>query len=185
MSNCLYEAALQKIGKECNCIPTSFAKFLTTTLENCVGKMKLCMSSIMEDIGFERFIDDRGEKKECLATCEDQSHQFLVTTSAYPNEQSFFFGEDFCLVFDKLKKSCYNEKRFSLSLSYPKLCPSIEEAGSNVTCAEIVTQLRITTDMEGFELLKEQVNFSIFVHSTTIKKTMTGCPIRTEKLGQP
>ncbi len=89
MTNCLYEAALQKIGRDCNCIPSNFAKYLDTKLPSCFGRAKRCMSDIMERIGEERFIDDDGEKKECLAACEDQQHQFLVTTSTYPNKESF------------------------------------------------------------------------------------------------
>ncbi len=152
MTNCLYEAALQKIGKDCNCIPASFAKYLPTSLNMCMGKMKLCMISIMQDIGSKRIIDDGDERKECLAACEDQSHQFLVTTSAFPNEQSFYVGDDFCLVLDKVKISCQNEKKYSLSITYPKLCPAVART-SSLTCNEIIASGVNTSG----QALKEQV----------------------------
>ncbi len=53
--------------------------------------------------------------------------QFLVTSSAYPSAQSFHLGDDFCLILNKLRISCSNEKRYTLDLEYPELCQAIEE----------------------------------------------------------
>ncbi len=58
MTNCLYEAALQKIRLDCDCTPA----FFTTLLADpdyppkalCEGAKRLCMSKIMEDIGTQR-----------------------------------------------------------------------------------------------------------------------------------
>ncbi len=152
MSNCLYEASLQKIAKECNCTPSFFAAFLPDPLTPCEGPKKFCMGKIMEDIGAERFILDEGVTKECLATCHDQTHQFLVTSSAYPNLQSFHLGGDFCLILEKLRTSCGNEKRHTLDLEYPQLCAAIEATvslscdavrGLNATSAVTEAELRI------------------------------------------
>ncbi len=136
MSNCLYEASLQKIGRECNCTPSFFAAYLPNPRQPCEGPKKFCMARIMEDIGADRFILDNGITKECLATCHDQTHHFLVTSSAYPNQQSFHLGQDFCLILNKLRTSCGNEKRYTLGLEYPRLCHAIESA-ANQSCSTI------------------------------------------------
>ena len=156
MSNCLYEASLQKIGKECNCTPSFFATYLPSPLPPCEGHMKFCKAGIMEDIGAERFISDNGVQKECLAPCHDQTHQFLVTSSAYPNRQSYHLGEDFCLVLAKLQKSCSNKKRRTLDLEYPELCDQVGRATEH-TCDDI-RGLTEPPDLEQrFAKLRKQV----------------------------
>ena len=157
MSNCLYEASLQKIARECNCTPSFFAAFLSNPLEPCEGPKKLCMGKIMEDIGSERYILDDGLEKECLATCHDQTHQFLVTSSGYPNKQSFHLGDDFCLILEKLRVSCGNEKKYTLDLEYPSLCANIE-ATTILSCGE-VRGLNKTSDVNESQLrsLRKQV----------------------------
>ncbi len=139
MSNCLYEASIQQISRECNCIPSFVAAYLSEGVASqpiCEGPGKHCMSSIMDDIGAERFITFRNDSKECLAPCHDQTHQFLVTSSAYPNKQSFHLGDDFCLILGKLRISCANEKRLTLDLEYPTLCQAIDVSQS-LSCDQI------------------------------------------------
>ncbi len=137
MANCLYESALQKIEKDCHCVPATFAKFLNTSLEGCFGPKKRCMSAVMSQIGSDRFIEDSGETKECLVACEDQDNQFLVTSSSYPNKRSFHESRDYCAVLAKLRISCFDEKRVTLDLEYPLLCPLVEEVDSTLSCDDV------------------------------------------------
>ena len=88
MSNCLYEATLQLVEAKCECTPAKFVD-VVEGFEPCEGVGKKCMNEILDQMGAERFIDDRNEAKECLAACEDQTHTFLVSQSVFPNRQSF------------------------------------------------------------------------------------------------
>ena len=88
MSNCLYEATLQKVEKECGCTPGKFVD-IVEGYHACEGEGKRCMRNLMNQLGAQSVIDDLGESKLCLAACGDQKHTFLVTQSAFPNRQSF------------------------------------------------------------------------------------------------
>ena len=88
MSNCLYEATLQKVEADCACTPAKFVD-IVEGYNACEGAGKRCMLNIMDKMGAEIFIDDAGERKRCLAACEDQKHTFLVSQSVFPNRQSF------------------------------------------------------------------------------------------------
>lgn len=136
MLNCLYEASIQKTAKECNCTPAFFIEWSPNNLPPCEGHTRHCMAKIFDDIGSERHILDNGKQKECLAACHDQTHKFLVTSAAFPNQKSFHHTEDFCLVLTKLRTSCGNEKKYSLDEEYPELCLSLDLA-KNLTCDNI------------------------------------------------
>ena len=62
MSNCLLEATLQKIENDCKCTPQFFLNTVTG-FEPCEGMQKKCMNSHMADMGEQRVIVDRGERK--------------------------------------------------------------------------------------------------------------------------
>lgn len=68
MTNCLFEATLQEIEKECNCTP----KYFMDTVEGfsaCEGKQKKCMNQLMTEMGDKREIIDDGEEKVGLIFC--------------------------------------------------------------------------------------------------------------------
>ena len=62
MSNCLFEATLQKIEEDCNCTPKYFVD-IVEDLDACEGKKKKCMNNFLTQIGDKRNILDRGEIK--------------------------------------------------------------------------------------------------------------------------
>ena len=62
MSNCLFEATLQQIEVDCQCVPRYFAD-QAPGVEICVGKSKSCMVRLKRLMGDERFIMDNGIKK--------------------------------------------------------------------------------------------------------------------------
>ena len=156
MSNCLFEATMQRIESECKCVDKYFA-VLIKEQPVCTGQKKLCMTNLKQTMGDTRSIMDRGVKKvcrfnisiitlyfthiyavcqTCLAACEDQKYRVLVTQATYPNLQSFVKSEDFCMVYNKLKKACGNDHRKSLTERYPDLCPVLEahESARNGGC---------------------------------------------------
>ena len=121
MSNCLFEATLQRIEKECNCVPRYFASEVPE-IEICQGQSVLCMKELLDLIGDNRTVLDNGIEKVCLANCIDQKYDVKVTSSTYPNKQSFVQSKEFCLVYEKILKSCQTEKRITLEEQYPNIC---------------------------------------------------------------
>ena len=64
----------------------------------------------------------------CLEACEDQQNEVAITTSKLPNRQTMLKWPDFCIVLQKLQKSCNHiSKRIELDSEYPTLCPLLLE----------------------------------------------------------
>ena len=59
MSNCLFEATLQKIEEDCGCTPKYFVD-LIEGFQACEGVQKQCMNRRMESIGEQRIVSDAG-----------------------------------------------------------------------------------------------------------------------------
>ena len=87
------------------------------------------MNEILDQIGEYREVEiedeNKGEKRmaKCLEACEDQQNEVAVTSSRLPNRQTMLKWSDFCIVMEKLKKSCVHVwKRIDLDRQYPYLC---------------------------------------------------------------
>lgn len=94
MSNCLFEATLQKVEETCQCTPVKYID-VVEGFNACEGAQKECMNDLINFMGQERWIEDGTEVKECLAACQDQKHTFLVTGSVFPSSESFHLVRDF------------------------------------------------------------------------------------------
>ena len=55
-----------------------------------------------------------------------------VTTSVFPNLNTFRLGPELCILFRKLISTCKTHKRATLSERYPDLCQIIEVNAKNV-----------------------------------------------------
>ena len=64
--------------------------------------------------------------QRCRAACEDQINSMFITTSSYPNRETFQHQEEFCLITNRLISKCGSEKRGPLERKYPQLCSSLE-----------------------------------------------------------
>ena len=62
MSNCLFEATLQEVEKECNCTPKYFVD-ISPGYDACEGKRKKCMNQLMVEMGDKRDVVDGDEVK--------------------------------------------------------------------------------------------------------------------------
>jgi hypothetical protein len=62
MSNCLFEATLQKVESECGCTPKYFTD-IVEGWEACVGPQKQCMTKLIGQMGEFRTVQDKGEAK--------------------------------------------------------------------------------------------------------------------------
>ena len=62
----------------------------------------------------------------CLAACEDQQNNVAMTTSRLPNRQTMLEWPDFCVVLQKIERSCRQPwKRVDLDKAYPSLCNTL------------------------------------------------------------
>ncbi len=55
MSNCLFESTIQKIERECKCVPKNFL-YLVPDLPVCEGQKKKCMNLLKQTMGDSRYI---------------------------------------------------------------------------------------------------------------------------------
>lgn len=97
----------------------------------CEGSGKNCMRRLSDEIGSSRLIDDDGEEKECLNNCKNQQYSFLLSQAVFPNKFTFHKLPQFCVIFEKLIRSCSGDRQYSLNEAQPRLCPLIEEALDN------------------------------------------------------
>ena len=134
MSNCLFEATLQRIEIECNCVPRYFSDVVPET-EVCQGQKTLCMKKLLDVMGDYRTVFENGIEKVCLANCIDQKYDVRVTSAAYANKLAFVQSPEFYLVYEKVFKSCQTEKRFTLEENYPDICSLL----SNTSCTKVCT----------------------------------------------
>jgi len=67
ISNCLFEAALQEVERQCGCAPSSFIDRVPH-VPTCIGKAIKCMNKIRQAMGDYRYIVDvrDGKRKVCL-----------------------------------------------------------------------------------------------------------------------
>ena len=59
ISNCLFEATLQQIQTDCNCVPAYF-QHVIPDVKVCSGSKIKCMNDLKKSMGEFRYIMDRG-----------------------------------------------------------------------------------------------------------------------------
>ena len=107
MKNCLFEAFLQETETKCN---------NTNKVRNC---------RFLNQISLGKHFDvvSNGKKMKCYARCIDQTFTSSLSTSKYPNLNAFpYYGYDFCMVMQKIVKSCGTIKKDALEEKYQGIC---------------------------------------------------------------
>eukprot|EP00094_Tigriopus_californicus_P006437 TCALIF_06199-PA protein Name:"Protein of unknown function" AED:0.31 eAED:0.34 QI:0/0/0/0.33/1/1/3/0/625 len=138
ISNCLFEATYEKVLEICQCTPYFHWAGFNEYQRFCQGEGLFCMNDILSRIGeFNEVLvqetDDRMVRKKCLASCQDQQNQIAVTTSKLPNRQTFVERPEFCILTEKLQRSCSTQwKKLELDLQYPKLCDLLDSLKQQV-----------------------------------------------------
>ena len=121
MFNCLVEAAVQEGYSKCGCYPG----YLVLSNETCHGASLNCFRQVFDYLGTKlykkkfilfycfvfilgkyREIDDEGERKTCMAACDDQSFTVTSSSNAFPGEEDFNHRETFCIIVRWVKLSC-------------------------------------------------------------------------------
>ena len=146
MDNCLFISAFERILEACKCYPGYNhnlipGKSLDFELDigPCSGKNLTCMNDIMLRIGKYRYVNANERKMKCRASCADQTNKLFVTTSLYPNANTFRYRDEFCLILKRLLNKCSGVKKISLEEKYPKMCEKIEvlrDKDPNLYCYE-------------------------------------------------
>ena len=129
IGNCLFEAALENILEKCNCYPgynLGLVKDHNLDLKPCIGSNITCMNNILYRIGHFDHVNVEGKMMKCRPSCEDQMNTMTVTTSAYPNKNTFRYRNAFCYVIQRLLQKCKGSKRRPLEKSYPNICSTLE-----------------------------------------------------------
>ena len=98
----------------------------------CQGKSLNCMNNILNRMGeFDEVHVDGGLRRQrCRAACEDQINSMFITTSNYPNRETFQHQEEFCIITNRLISKCLSDKRRPLERKYPELCSTVQPLGS-------------------------------------------------------
>ena len=50
------------------------------------------------NLGQVRDIEDRGERKQCMAGCNDQTLNVALSSSGFPEKGTYVNGKTFCLI---------------------------------------------------------------------------------------
>ena len=122
IDNCLYEAVILKVIKECKCTPF-FAKLPNVDLQRCVGYYLACARYFLENINNDKLnmthaVDVDGKEKKCYQRCNLQSEHISVTSANYPSKNTFENRDEMCIVVQKLRRICDNPAKFKIFEQY-------------------------------------------------------------------
>ena len=135
-----------QILTQCNCTPSFHALGLKERPALCLGFGLTCMNRIIRAIGKYNTVGD--ERKLCLAACQDQVNAVSVTSSNFPNRETFVEREEFCLLVEKLIRTCKSVgKYYVLSKFYPNLCL-------------LLWEIRNVTDSKGKRPMCDQMKWT-------------------------
>ena len=128
IENCFYEALLQRIVSDCQCIhylDFNIVKRSHPELEVCKGSEKLhCANNLLlamgnENLGMNYALNVHGKSQKCLQRCEVQHNEFILSQLIYPHTQTFKFHSDVCLITEKIDRICNNpSKRLTFEKYY-------------------------------------------------------------------
>ena len=129
MENCLFVSALENILEQCSCYPgynyhLIQGKSHETNLkvQPCTGSNLTCMNNILYHIDQYDHVDVNGKKMKCRSSCEDQVNNLFVTSSTYPNANTFRYREEFCIIIQRILQKCSSSKKRPLEDRYPQIC---------------------------------------------------------------
>jgi hypothetical protein len=120
----MYEAVTERVIDVCKCLPY-FVTFdiKGLVLPSCKGLSLACATYYVDnlgndEIGLNMALNDRNELKICLQRCDVQIEKYIVTSSEYPNWNTFENRDDLCLVAQKILKICKNAKKREFFLHF-------------------------------------------------------------------
>lgn len=60
-----------------------------------------------------------------MSACDDQINNVGVTSSDFPNRETFVKRDEFCITLKKLNRTCHSEKAVFLTNKFPDVCANI------------------------------------------------------------
>ena len=117
------------------------------------GEKLACAKSYAEHLGDEKLelnkaLNVENEKKKCLERCSVQKEYFVVTSTQFPNKNTFKSGKEICLVMKKLHQICQDPPKLEIFHQfysknvkhYPSnICNLIDIQIKNQTCNTTTT----------------------------------------------
>ena len=64
------------------------------------------------------------DRKPCLAACEDQVNAVSVTSSSFPNRETFMEREEFCILVEKLIREVMQKSSYRITNAFHRTCKS-------------------------------------------------------------
>ena len=148
MNNCLFNFALDRILKTCRCRPIFQPNNVAAgkVVPYCTGKSIVCMYDLIADIGggnqssyvIGAAESDETARRPCYSRCNYQEHFLQISSTRFPQRNTYYFHRSFCSVADRLRQGpCRDErKRFFVDLHHPGLCDQLAERAYLLgTCA--------------------------------------------------
>ena len=97
--------------------------------------------------------------QECLAACDDQINNVGVTSSQFPNRETFVKREEFCITLMKLNRTCNSKKRAFLVDKFPSVCANIQN---------VIDRAKPRKVCENYKWVREVREFNFSPNDTTI-----------------
>ena len=173
MGNCQYEAGVQAVISNCNCIPTFFVEpfnfqgISNTDLQICHGKDLTCMEFQMNVVEGNLTLlvhDLKNNGKliqiQCLSNCDHQVISINTSVRKYPNKLAFEQTTHICFALKKITRICQDETKKALFL---------ESYQNEVSCEQILEAERDDKDYNCSSfistpaLLKKNSNLTSFL----------------------
>ena len=121
LENCLYSQTVSRVIHTCHCVP--FHLLNNISLPICQQTNLLCMNNVITAATAK-------QAGLCMAACEDQILNMEVTSSTFPNRETFRKREEQCLLLKKLRLLCSDSRRITLSKTYPWICTNVSQSYS-------------------------------------------------------
>ena len=96
-----------------------------------------------------------------------QTNKMAVTTSVFPNMNTFSHGPEFCVLYRKLRSTCQSQKRETLVNRYHTICSEIEAKPEDYCPRNITTDFgNLFGNLLVHSTKKAQINEDCFVSLT-------------------
>lgn len=168
--NCLYEAIIENILKNCTCIPSFAQGRKSGSTDVCHGTGLTCALDWIRLMGNDDDPDltlapnHLGRQLKCHQRCEYQYEVVSASSSSWPSSM-FYYRTDYCFAMQKLIRICSNPSRKRAFLEAYK---------QSITCEDIfnvqnTTGLCLANDYPIYEIVTSEkaLKVSEFIYGYT------------------
>ena len=109
-----------------------------------------------DGIDMDEATDINNESKKCYQRCEFQSELITVTTTTYPNYNTFEDRNDLCLIIKKLDIICKDKPKYAVFYHFYEKDPTFPK--STDFCTLISQQIANKVCVKNFQILNQEKN---------------------------